>query len=62
MADMPTQTRVIAIRHRPGDVQLHPRRETRLRAGDTAYLVGPHRELLETLRGGSARFVESERR
>jgi Trk K+ transport system NAD-binding subunit len=65
MADMSTHTRVIAIAHPRGDVQLHPRRETRLRAGDTAYLVGPHRELLETLHEGqsdSARFVESERR
>ncbi|MEU0494813.1 NAD-binding protein [Mycobacterium sp. NPDC006124] len=64
MADMSTQTRVIAIANRPGEVMLHPRRDTRLRAGDTAYLVGPHRELLETLHEGqfdaqSARFVES---
>ena len=52
MADMPTRTRVIAIVRGSADVQLHPRRDTRLRAGDTAYLVGPHRELLETLRRG----------
>jgi hypothetical protein len=31
---------------------LHPRRDTRLSAGDTAYLVGPYRELLDTLRKG----------
>jgi len=54
MADMSTQTRVIAISRGPGEVQLHPRRDTRLSAGDTAYLVGPHRELLETLRDGQA--------
>jgi Trk K+ transport system NAD-binding subunit len=52
MADLSTQTRVIAIT-RPGtSVLLHPRRETRLTAGDTAYLVGPYRELLDTLRKG----------
>ncbi|MET0454405.1 MAG: NAD-binding protein [Mycobacterium sp.] len=52
MAEISTQTRVIAIVHGPGDVQLHPRRDNLLVAGDTAYLVGPHRELLETLHKG----------
>jgi Trk K+ transport system NAD-binding subunit len=52
MADLSTQTRVIAI-GRPGEpVRLHPRRDTKLSAGDTAYLVGPYRELLDTLRKG----------
>jgi Trk K+ transport system NAD-binding subunit len=52
MADLSTQSRVIVIT-RPGTpVRLHPRRDTRLRAGDTAYLVGPYRELLATLRKG----------
>ncbi|OHU62918.1 NAD-binding protein [Mycobacteroides chelonae] len=52
MADLSTKTRVIAI-SRPGlPIRLHPRRDTRLSAGDTAYVVGPYRELLETLRGG----------
>ena len=52
MADLSTQTRVIAIT-RPGTpVRLHPRRDTKLSAGDTAYLVGPYRELLDTLRKG----------
>ena len=32
--------------------RLHPRRDTKLTAGDTAYLVGPYRELLDTLRKG----------
>jgi Trk K+ transport system NAD-binding subunit len=32
--------------------ELHPRHDTRLHAGETAYLVGPHHELLETLRKG----------
>jgi hypothetical protein len=31
---------------------MHPHRDTRLNAGDTAYLVGPYHELLETLRKG----------
>ncbi|WP_165762559.1 hypothetical protein [Mycolicibacterium vulneris] len=31
---------------------MHPRRDTWLRGGDTVYLVGPYRELLETLRKG----------
>jgi Trk K+ transport system NAD-binding subunit len=52
MEQMSTQTRVIAIGHGPGDVQLHPRRDSRLSAGDTAYLVGPNRELLDTLHKG----------
>ncbi|HEX3545070.1 MAG TPA: NAD-binding protein [Mycobacterium sp.] len=52
MADLSTQTRVIAITRPGAPVLLHPRRETRLTAGDTAYLVGPYRELLDTLRKG----------
>jgi Trk K+ transport system NAD-binding subunit len=44
-----TQTRVIAITRDSEPVRLHPRRGTQLRAGDTAYLVGPYRELLDTL-------------
>ncbi len=58
MAEMSTQTRVIAIVRGPGwgseSIQLHPRRDTKLFAGDTAYLVGPHRELLETLHDGKS--------
>jgi Trk K+ transport system NAD-binding subunit len=54
MADLDTQTRVIAIT-RPGTAtRLHPRRDTQLTAGDTAYLVGPYRELLATLRKGQS--------
>ncbi|MBX7433833.1 NAD-binding protein [Mycobacterium sp. Y57] len=52
MQELSTQTRVIAI-ERPGSaLRLHPRRDTALCAGDTAYLVGPYRELLDTLRKG----------
>lgn len=52
MADMSTQTRVIAITTAGGPARLHPRRDTELNAGDTAYLVGPYRKLLDTLHQG----------
>ena len=52
MQEMSTRTRVIAITREDAPVQLHPRRDARLRAGDTVYLVGPYRELLATLREG----------
>ena len=52
MFEMSTRTRVIAITRQDAPVQLHPRRDARLRAGDTVYLVGPYRELLDTLRKG----------
>jgi Trk K+ transport system NAD-binding subunit len=48
--DISTQTRVLAITGQDAPVKLHPPRDARLRAGDTAYLVGPYRELLDTLR------------
>jgi Trk K+ transport system NAD-binding subunit len=52
MFELSTQTRVIAITRDDAPIKLHPRRDARLRAGDTAYLVGPYRELLDTLRKG----------
>jgi Trk K+ transport system NAD-binding subunit len=52
MFEMSTRTRVIAITRDDAPVQLHPRRDARLRGGDTVYLVGPYRELLATLREG----------
>jgi Trk K+ transport system NAD-binding subunit len=52
MFELSTQTRVIAITREDAPVQLHPRRDARLCAGDTVYLVGPYRELLATLRKG----------
>ena len=55
MIDLATQTRVIAIARSDGTREMHPRRDTALSAGDTAYLVGPYRELLATLRQGSPR-------
>ena len=52
MGKLSTKTRVIAICREDAPIDLHPRREARLRAGDTVYLVGPYRELLATLRKG----------
>src|ERR1700761_119599 len=52
MFEVSTQTRVIAVTREDAPVRLHPRRDSRLNAGDTVYLVGPYRELLETLRKG----------
>jgi Trk K+ transport system NAD-binding subunit len=52
MVQMSTQTRVIAITRPDGPVSLRPRRDSRLQAGDTAYLIGPYRELIATLRKG----------
>lgn len=57
MMDMSSQTRVIAITPKGGTPRLHPRRDTRLEAGDTAYLVGPYRELLDTLQMGQGAFA-----
>ena len=50
MFEKSTQTRVIAITRQDVPIRLHPGRESRLQAGDTAYLVGPYRELLDTPR------------
>jgi len=52
MFELSTQTRVIAITRQDAPIELHPRRDAWLRAGDTVYLVGPYRELLATLRKG----------
>jgi Trk K+ transport system NAD-binding subunit len=52
MVDMSTQTRVIAIIRPEGPIRLRPRRDARLEAGDTVYLIGPYRELIATLRTG----------
>jgi Trk K+ transport system NAD-binding subunit len=52
MDELSTQTRVIAIARVDATVKLHPRRDARLTAGDTAYIIGPYRELLDTLRKG----------
>jgi Trk K+ transport system NAD-binding subunit len=61
MFELSTQTRVIAITREDSPVQLHPRRDAKLAAGDTVYLVGPYRELLATLRKGRpSRTTNSE--
>jgi hypothetical protein len=52
MVELSTQTRVIAITRPEGPVSLRPRRDARLKAGDTVYLIGPYRELIATLRKG----------
>jgi Trk K+ transport system NAD-binding subunit len=52
MFEMSSQARVIAIVTSNGLVKLHPRRDARLHADDTVYLVGPYRELIDTLRKG----------
>jgi Trk K+ transport system NAD-binding subunit len=52
MVDLTTQTRVIAVTRPDGPVSLRPRRDSRLQAGDTVYLIGPYRELIATLRKG----------
>ncbi|WP_292976400.1 NAD-binding protein [Mycobacterium sp.] len=52
MFELSTKARVIAIVTSNGLLKLHPRRDARLHADDTVYLVGPYRELIETLRRG----------
>ncbi len=52
MFELSTQARVIAIVTSNGLLKLHPRRDSRLHADDTVYLVGPYRELIDTLRRG----------
>lgn len=52
MLDLSTQTRVIAIIRPEGPIRLRPRRDARLQAGDTVYLIGPYRELIAMLRKG----------
>jgi hypothetical protein len=52
MVDLSTETRVIAIIGPDGPVSLRPRRDARMTAGDTVYLIGPYRELIAMLRKG----------
>jgi Trk K+ transport system NAD-binding subunit len=52
MAKLSNRTRVIAICRQDSAIDLHPRHETKLRDGDTVYLVGPYRDLVATLRKG----------
>ena len=52
MADLAARTRVLALSRASDDGSLEypPRRGTRFRAGDRAYLIGPYEELLAVLR------------
>jgi Trk K+ transport system NAD-binding subunit len=52
MGDLAARTRVLAISRSADDGSLEypPRRGTRFRAGDRAYLIGPYEELLAVLR------------
>jgi Trk K+ transport system NAD-binding subunit len=52
MYELSTHVRVIAITTSNGLLKLHPRRDARLHGDDTVYLVGPYRDLIETLRRG----------
>jgi Trk K+ transport system NAD-binding subunit len=52
MFELRTHARVIAIARDDAPLKVHPRRDARLTAGDTAYLIGPYRDLLSTLRKG----------
>jgi Trk K+ transport system NAD-binding subunit len=58
MFELSTHTRVIAITRPNSLIKLHPRRDARLHADDTVYLVGPYRELLATLRKGRPPAVD----
>lgn len=51
MQDLPARTRVVAISRggHAGLLEHPPRRDTRFGAGDQAYIVGPHEELLAVL-------------
>ncbi|MGV0993703.1 MAG: NAD-binding protein [Mycobacterium sp.] len=60
MFELSTQTRVIAMEREGESEVLHPHRDARLQAGDTAYLVGPYHELLETLRKGQRDRAQPE--
>lgn len=52
LIELSTRTRVFAIARGDDALWLHPRRDACLLADDTAYIVGPYRELLATLRMG----------
>ena len=54
MYELSTHVRVIAIARANAAVELHPRRDVKLSGADTVYLVGPYRELLDTLRRGQS--------
>jgi Trk K+ transport system NAD-binding subunit len=52
LRELSARTRVVALRRAgdPDGLEHPPRRDTRVAAGDEAYLVGPYSELLDVLR------------
>lgn len=60
ISELSTGTRVIAITRPNTAVMVQPRRDARLCAKDTVYLVGPYRELLETLSKGQSLIEPSD--
>lgn len=58
MADVSTRARVIALNRTGSAMELHPSLDATLQADDVAYVVGPHHELLATLRCGQPGTAE----
>lgn len=54
LADLPAQVRIVVLQRADGVVEQPPRRDTRLRADDNAYLVGPYDELIALVRADAA--------
>jgi Trk K+ transport system NAD-binding subunit len=50
MHELSVRTRVLALYRAGGDLEHPPRRDTRFCAGDVAFLVGTHADLLQVLR------------
>lgn len=66
MGELSARTRVVAIGRADGDadgdgaLEHPPRRGTRFRAGDQAYLIGPYEELLQVLRRDALSPAQAE--
>lgn len=54
LEDLPAQVRFVVLERADGVVEQPPRRDTRLRADDAAYLVGPYDELIALVRADAA--------
>jgi Trk K+ transport system NAD-binding subunit len=61
LEELGARTRVVGV-HRAGSAVLEhpPRRDTRLAAGDEAFLVGPYSELLDVLRRHTGRGSDDD--
>ncbi|MGI8333945.1 potassium channel family protein [Actinomadura scrupuli] len=55
MQELSGRTKVVAIRRSDGALEHPPRRHTRFRSGDQAFVIGPYEELLTVLRRGHRR-------